>query len=66
MMTTSEEPSSVLFEYRAVGQMMRVSAMDESTLTEIVISCPKGLSEGQMQNLALRRLRYVMHKNSGR
>lgn len=51
----------VLFEFMPVGNVMRVTAMDTQTLTEIVISTPKGPEE-HMKNMALKRLEFVMKK----
>lgn len=51
----------VLFEYITIGNIVRVTAMDTATLTEIIISCPKGPEE-RLQTMALKRLEYVMKK----
>ncbi len=55
------EGREIIFEYRQVGKLTRVMALDVITMTEAVISCPKG-PQDQMQNLALKRLEYVMKK----
>ncbi len=60
-MISSLEGREIIFEYRPVGKIIRVAAVDTITMTEIVISCPKG-PQDQMQNLALKRLEYVMKK----
>lgn len=53
----------VLFETKAIGNAVRVAAMDAVSATEIVISCPKGTPEGHMQMMALKRLEFVLRKN---
>ena len=52
----------VIIEILPFGQLMRVSAMDVKTLTEIVISCPKGTPETVMKANALKRMEYVLKK----
>ena len=52
----------VIFEFRPLGNAMRVSAMDTATMTEIVIQCPAGAGEGVFKNNALKRLEYVLKK----
>lgn len=52
----------VLMEIRPFGNLMRVTAMDVATMTEIVISSPSGPDE-YLKNMALRRLEFVLKKN---
>lgn len=51
----------VIFEIRGVANMVRVMALDVATMTEIVISCPRGPEE-YMRNMALKRLEFVLRK----
>jgi hypothetical protein len=53
----------VIFEFRPFGNIMRVSAMDTATMTEIVIQCPAGAGEEIFKKNALARLGYVLKKN---
>ncbi len=53
----------VIFEFRPVGGIMRVSAMDTATMTEIVIQCPASAGETAFKQNALSRLEYVLKKN---
>jgi hypothetical protein len=53
----------VIFEFRPVGNIMRVSAMDTATMTEIVIQGPLTAGEPVLQANALKRLEYVLRKN---
>jgi hypothetical protein len=52
----------VIFEYRQVGNIMRVTAMDTATMTEIVLQCPVSAGEAAFQKNALMRLEYVLKK----
>ncbi|MDD9899755.1 MAG: hypothetical protein OXT65_02105 [Alphaproteobacteria bacterium] len=52
----------VIFEFRPVGGIMRVSAMDTATMTEITIQCPLTAGEAVFQKNALLRLAYVLDK----
>ncbi len=52
----------VIFEYRQVGNIMRVTAMDTATMTEVVIQCPVNAGELAFQKNALMRLEYVLKK----
>ncbi|ODT77000.1 MAG: serine hydroxymethyltransferase [Pelagibacterium sp. SCN 64-44] len=47
----------VYFEFVQVGQQMRVAAIDAATGVEIVVITPVNASRGQMQQLALAKLR---------
>lgn len=53
----------VIFEFRSVGNIMRVSAIDTATLTEVVIQCPVSAGEVAFKKNALMRLEYVLKKN---
>jgi len=52
----------VIFEFRPMGNSMRVAAMDTATMTEIVIQCPLGSGEAIFKKNALKRLEYVLKK----
>jgi len=43
---------------------MKVTAVDEVTGTEVYISCPKNLTQAEMQKNALQKLAYVLKKNN--
>jgi hypothetical protein len=53
----------VLFEYQAIGQYMKVIAVDAATGTEISVQCPVGAGEMVFQRQALARLEFVLRKN---
>jgi len=62
-MTEKMKNREVIFEFRPVGNIMRVSAMDTATLTEIAIQCPLTAGEAAFKKNALMRLEYVLRKN---
>lgn len=52
----------VILELYPVGTVMRVSAMDTATMTEVVIQGPVSAGETILKRNALRRLEYVLRK----
>ena len=61
-MTSALAQREVIFEFRPVGNIMRVSAMDTQTMTEIAIQCPLNAGEAVFKKNALLRLEYVLKK----
>ena len=59
---STETPGEVLFEYIQLGNAMRVTAIDAATGTEVTVQAPLTLSHADMQQLAYRKLVYVMGK----
>jgi len=47
----------VLFEFRSIGQQVRVAAIDPQTGTEVVILAPRNASRSDMQRIASAKLR---------
>lgn len=62
MQETWLENREVIFEFTPVGNVMKVSAMDVATLTEISIQCPLHAGERVFRQNALKRLEYVLKK----
>ena len=54
----------ILFEYVRQGNFVKVTAIEPETQIEASVVVPVGLSQEQMQIQALRRLKYVMEKQS--
>lgn len=52
----------IIVEFFPVGNLVKVTAMDTATLTEISIQGPKSAGEATLQNNALKRLEYVLKK----
>lgn len=61
-MTEILQGREVIFEFRPVGNLMRVTAMDTETMTEIAIQCPVSAGEAVFKKNALLRLEYVLRK----
>lgn len=62
-MTEKMRGREVIFEFRPVGNVMRVTAVDAMTATEVVVQCPLHSAEITMKNMGLQRLEYVLKKN---
>lgn len=52
----------IIIEFHPVGNVVKVSAMDVKTMTEISIQGPATAGEVTLKLNALRRLEYVMKK----
>jgi hypothetical protein len=55
--------NEVLFEFRRVGNSVRVVAVDPVTNTEIAMVGAPGCGEETLKRLAARKLAYVISKN---
>ena len=54
--------SEVLFEFRRVGNSLRVCAIDPDTRTEVIMIGDPKQSAGVLKRLATQKLMYVMRK----
>ena len=54
----------VLFELSAVGNSVKVSAVDPATMAEATIIGPLSAGEAALKRAALQKLRYVLAKRS--
>jgi len=53
-----------IVEFYAVGNSVKVSAIDPETLTEVsIVGSPKA-TKAELKKLAVQKLEYVMNKNS--
>ena len=52
----------IIVEFFPLGQIVKVSAMDTASLTEISIQGPKTAGQETLKRNALRRLEYVLKK----
>ena len=52
----------VIIEFANIGKIVRVSAMDSATLTEISIQGPASAGEETLKRNAIKRLEYVLRK----
>jgi hypothetical protein len=53
----------ILFEFRQVGEYIKVSAVDPVTNTEVAIVGSARMNKEALKATALRKLRYVIAKN---
>ncbi len=56
-------PNEIILEFAAMGNTMRVCAMDPSSLTEVVVQGPINADRGSLAELAKQKLAFVMAKN---
>jgi hypothetical protein len=56
------QPGEVLFEFRRIGNTVKVSAIDPVTNTEISIMGPASAGEYSLKMVALRKLHYVLSR----
>jgi hypothetical protein len=50
----------VIFEFTQIGQIVKVTAMDTATLTEVVIQGPASAGQATLQRTALAKLQHVL------
>ena len=56
-------PREVLFEFQKVGHILRVTAIDPDTGTEVIMVADPRQSQEHIKRLAARKLAYVLEKN---
>jgi hypothetical protein len=59
-MVDEAEPDGVILEFVRLGALVRVSAMDPASLTEVVLQGPAAAGEAALRRAALRKLAYVL------
>jgi hypothetical protein len=55
----------VILEFTAIGAIVRVSAMDPRTLTEVVIQGPAAAGRAVLERLALAKLGWALRRAEG-
>ncbi len=61
---TQPPPGTILFEFRQVGNAVKVSAIQAETNTEVCVMGPVGASQHALKTAALRKLIYVLARQS--
>jgi hypothetical protein len=58
--------ANYIIEFKQIGKLIKVSAIDPATLTEISIAVPAGknISQQEMGKLAVKRLEFVLRKKN--
>ena len=57
--------AEVLYEHHRVGNCVKVSAIDPATYTEVSIVGPASATQTSLENLARKKLVYVLEKRRG-
>ncbi len=57
--------TEVLLQFQRLGRIVKVTAIDPATLTEVSIQGPATLSEDSLRRNALAKLRYVLGRKAG-
>ena len=55
-------PGEVIFEFRQVGDYLKVSAIDPVTNVEVSIVGRPGMNRAALQQIAVRKLAFVIEK----
>jgi hypothetical protein len=55
----------VIFEFRTLGNVVKVSAVHVATNTEVCLMGPPGAGEYVLKKAALRKLEYVLKRCGG-
>jgi hypothetical protein len=61
-MNTSLHNREIIFEFFPMGNLVKVSAMDTASLTEIIIQGPASAGQEILKRNAMKRLEYVLKK----
>lgn len=59
-MRNDTDPGEVILEFVQIGALIRVSAMEPKSLTEVVIYGPASAGEAALRRVVLRKLDYVL------
>ena len=62
-MDSSPRPGEIYFEFIVNGAYVKAVAIDASTGTEVSIVAPRNTSQDRLENLALKKLLYVLSRN---
>jgi len=62
----AREPREILFEFKQIGQSVKVSALDSASGAEVSIVGPAAAGEAHLKRAALNKLNYVLAKKSAR
>lgn len=58
-------PGEVILEFRSHGHIVKVSAVDPVTLTEVSLQAPATTSREELEQAAVAKLNYVLAKRRG-
>ncbi len=58
----NDNSQQVIFEFTPLGRYTKVTAFDVATKIEVSITAASSCTKGYMQEIALKKLRYIMSK----
>ena len=61
----NEHPREVYFEFTAIGAAVKVAAIDAETGIEVVAMGPSSATQGQLERLALQKLKARLAQKPG-
>lgn len=64
-MSVSDEHNSYIVEYVAVGNSVKVTAIDPHTLREVSIIGARNMPKKHLSDLAVKKLEYMLKKDAG-
>ena len=64
MPDNSGQKCSYLVEFQAIGNAVKVSALDPATLLEVSILGPTTATETELSRLAVQKLEYMLQKRA--
>ncbi len=62
----SKDEREILFEFRTLGNQVRVAAIDADSGTEVIIVAPVSASQAEMQRIATAKLMRQLAKQADR
>ena len=60
-----EENDGYIIEFITIGNAVKVTAVDPASMREACIIGIANASQKQLAELAIRKLKYILHKNTG-
>jgi hypothetical protein len=63
-MRKQTEPDGVILEFVRLGRLIRVSAMDPDSLTEVVLQGPAAAGEAALRRAVLEKLAYALRRRA--
>lgn len=61
-MTETKSSREILFEYARIGNIVRVTAIDAESGTEVVFQAPSNSSYTELQRIGINKMKYVLNK----
>ena len=62
---SAQEPRDVYFEFTAIGAVVKVVAIDAATGIEVSVMGPAGAAQGDLERLAIAKLKARLKRDAG-